>query len=105
MLGLLKNALAAERISSSLVGRRTLVLRSDQGTQHSAGYRGLVRPADPQLYVFTGGDVHVVTTDGEVYWLPGRRAYPTADPGAAARAYAIWRRRRDAVTCRRRSSR
>ncbi len=94
MLGLLKNALAAERISSALVGRRTLVLRSDLGKQHSGGYRGMVRPADPQLYVFTEGDVHVVTTDGEAYWLPGRRAYPTADPGGAARAYAIWRRRR-----------
>jgi hypothetical protein len=88
MLGLLKNALAAERISSALVGRRTLVLRSGQGQERSAGYRGLVRPSNPQLYIFAGADVHVVTTDGEAYCFAGSHAYPTADPAAAARDYA-----------------
>jgi hypothetical protein len=98
LLGLLKNALATQRISSALVGRRTLVLRSDQGEGCSAGYGEMARPSDPQLYVFAGGDVHVVTTDGEAYWFAGSQAYPTADPGGAARAYARWRQRRDAVT-------
>jgi hypothetical protein len=97
ILGLLKNALAGERISSALVGRRTLVLRSDQGNERSAGYGEMVRPSDPQLYVFAGGDVHVVTTDGEAYWFAVGRAYPTADPGGAARAYARWRQHHEAV--------
>jgi len=91
ILGLLKNALAAERISSALVGRRTLVLRSDQGNGHPAGYGAMVRPSDPQLYVFAGEDVHVVTTDGEAYRFAGSHDYPTADPGGAARAYVLWR--------------
>jgi hypothetical protein len=98
MLGLLKSALAGERVSSALVGRRTLVLRSGQGMERSAGYGGMVRLCDPQLYVFAGGDVDVVTTDGEAYWFAGSHAYPVADPGDAARAYAIWRQRRDVLT-------
>lgn len=98
MLGLLKNALAAERISSALVGRRTLVLRSDQGNERPTAYGEMVRLSDPQLYVFAGGGVHVVTTDGEAYWFAGSQVYPTADPGGAARAYARWRQRGDAVT-------
>jgi hypothetical protein len=93
LLGLLKNALAAERISSALVGRRTLVLRSDQGKGCPAGYGEMARPSDPQLYVFAGEDIHVVTTDGESYWFAGSQAYPTADPGGAARAYALHQRR------------
>jgi hypothetical protein len=98
MLGLLEDALAAERISSALVGRRTLVLRSGQDKECSAGYWGMVRASDPQLYVFDGADVHVVTTDGEAYWFADSHAYPTADPEGAARAYVTWRQRRDAVT-------
>ncbi len=94
ILGLLKDALAARRISSVLVGRRTLVLRSGQGQERALGCGGPARPTDPQLYVFAAGGAHVriVTTDGEFYWFTGGRAHPVADPGDAARAYARWAR-------------
>ena len=87
ILGRLKEALAAQRIVSALAGRRTLVLCSSQGGL-SGGYGAPERPADPQLYVFAAGDVHVVTTDGKVYWFAGGRAYPVEDPTAAAQACA-----------------
>ena len=94
ILGLLKEALAARRISSVLVGRRTLVLRSAQGQERSGGWEGLARPADPQLYVFAAecSDVHIVTTDGDVYWFAGGGGVPVEDPGYAARAYSWWER-------------
>ena len=90
ILGLLKNALAARQISSVLVGRRVLVLRSAQGQHRSFRGREFAMPADPQLYVFgTGGvDVHIVTTDGDSYWLGGGRAVAVVDPGDAAQAIA-----------------
>jgi hypothetical protein len=66
--------------------------------ERSAGYGGMVRLSDPQLYVFTGANVDVVTTDGEAYWFAGSHAYPAADPGGAAHAYAIWHQRRDIFT-------
>lgn len=88
ILALLKDALSAQRIATALVGRRTLVLCSDETAERFAGYGETVSPADPQLYVFAGADVHIVTTDGEVYWFPGGHAHPTADPVGAARAYA-----------------
>jgi hypothetical protein len=93
ILGLLKDALAARRIVSALAGRRTLVLRSAQGgaADPSASFGAPERPDDPQLYVFAAGDVHIVTTDGEVYWFAGGRAYPVGDPDGAARACARWR--------------
>jgi hypothetical protein len=87
ILGLLQNALAARRISSVLAGRRTLVLRSGQGRERSGACGGPATPADPQLYVFAAGDVHIVTTDGEVYWFTGGCAHSVADPGGAARVY------------------
>jgi|SRR5215831_2499324 len=92
ILGRLKDALAAKRIVSALAGRRTLVLRSAQGgpADLSDGYGAPERPADPQLYVFAAGDVHIVTTDGEVYWFAGGRAYPVRDPDRAARAWVRW---------------
>ena len=94
ILGLLKDALAARRISSVLVGRRTLVLRSDQGGERCARYGEPVRPSDPQLYVFSLGDVQIVTTDGEVYWFADGHVYPAADPGGAAQVCASvsWQR-------------
>jgi hypothetical protein len=88
ILALLKEALSAQRIASELVGRRTLVLCSDQASERFAGYGETVSPADPQLYVFAGEGTDIVTTDGEAYWFPGGRAYPTADPAGAAQAYA-----------------
>jgi hypothetical protein len=88
ILGLLKDALAARRISSMLVGRRTLVLRSAEGEKCSGCYGEPARPSDPRLYVFAAGDVHVVATDGEVYRLADGRMYPAADPAGAAWAYA-----------------
>lgn len=87
ILGLLKDALAALRISSALVGRRTLVLRSAEGGNRPGGYEEPLRQSDPQLYVFGAGEVHIVTTDGEVYWFADGRAHPAADPAGAARAY------------------
>jgi hypothetical protein len=94
ILGLLKEALAARRISSVLVGRRTLVLRSAQGQERSDRWEELVRPADPQLYVFAAecSDVHKVTTDGDVYWFAGGSGVPVEDPSNAARAYSWWAR-------------
>jgi hypothetical protein len=94
ILGLLKEALAARQISSVLVGRRTLVLRSAQGQKRSDIWEELARPAEPQLYVFAAGcsDVRIVTTDGEVYWFARDRGVPVADPGYAARAYSRWAR-------------
>jgi hypothetical protein len=90
ILGLLKDALAARRISSVLVGRRTLVLRSEQGGERSVRYGEPVRPSDPQLYVFAPGDVRIVTTDGQVYWLADGHVHPAADPAGAARVCARW---------------
>jgi hypothetical protein len=48
--------------------------------------------ADPQLHMFgTGGaHAHIVTTDGELYWVVGCPGHPVADPGGAARTYARW---------------
>jgi hypothetical protein len=94
ILGLLKEALAARRISSVLVGRRTLVLHSAQGQGRSDIWEELARPADPQLYVFASGcsDVHIVTTDGDVYWFAPDSGVPVQDPGYAARAYSWWAR-------------
>jgi hypothetical protein len=88
LLALLQDALSAQRIATALVGRRTLVLCSDQTAEHFAGYGETVSPADPQLYVFAGGDAQIVTTDGEVYCFPDGHAHPAADPVGAARAYA-----------------
>jgi hypothetical protein len=88
VLGLLKDALAARQIVSALAGRRTLVLRSAQGGPD--GYGAPERPADPRLYVFAAGDVHIVTTDGEVYRFNDGRAHPTTDPGGAAQVCARW---------------
>jgi hypothetical protein len=87
ILGLLKDALAARRIPSALVGRRTLVLRSAEGAEHGEP----VRPSDPQLYVFATGGIRIVTTDGEMYRLTSGDPCPVSDPAAAARAYADWR--------------
>ena len=93
ILGLLKEALAARRISSVVVGRRTLVLRSAQEQKRSGIWEGLARLAEPQLYVFAAGsDVHIVTTDGEVYWFARDSGVPVQDPGYAARAYSRWAR-------------
>lgn len=94
ILGLLKEALADRRISSVLVGRRTLVLRSAEGRDRSPAGEELARPADPQLYVFGGecSGVDIVTTDGDVYWFAGGSGVPVQDPGQAARAYR-WRAR------------
>jgi hypothetical protein len=83
-LGLLKDALAARRISSTLVGRRTLVLRSAEGEKCPGGHGEPARPSDPRLYVFAAGDVHAVATDGEVYRFADGRTYPAADPAGAA---------------------
>jgi hypothetical protein len=90
ILGLLKDALAARRISSTLVGRRTLVLRSAEGDERSGGYGEPARPSDPRLYVFASGDVQVVATDGELYHFADGRMHPAADPAGAACAYADW---------------
>ena len=85
----LKEALADRRISSVLVGRRTLVLRSAERQDRSRGWEELARPADPQLYVFGGerSDVDIVTTDGDIYWFAGGGRVAVRDPGQAARAY------------------
>jgi hypothetical protein len=90
LLGRLKEALAARRIVSALAGRRTLVLRSAQGGPigPAGGFGAAERPDNPQLYVFAAGDVHIVTTDGEVYWFAGGRAHPVGDPDGAAQACA-----------------
>jgi hypothetical protein len=88
ILGLLQDGLAARQIVSALAGRRTLVLRSAQGGPD--GYVVPERPADPRLYVFTAGDVHIVTTDGEVYRFTGGHTHPATDPGGAALACARW---------------
>ena len=105
LLGLLKDALDARRVSSVLVGRRTLVLRSAQGEERPEAGAELVRLADPQLYVFAAGctDVHIVTTDGDAY-LFGRRAVPAEDPGGAARAYTGWARKQALSVSRARSA-
>lgn len=97
MLRLLKDALSAQRIASALVGRRTLVLFSEQSAERAVGYGETVRPSDPELYVFAGEETYVVTTDGEAYRFPGGHAYPTADPARAARACATWHQPGDAV--------
>ncbi len=94
ILGQLKDALTARRITSVLAGRRTLVLRSAEGGERRRGYGEPARPGDPQLYVFAAADVHVVTTDGEAYWFADGRRCPAADPSAAAQAYARWHQRR-----------
>lgn len=106
LLGLLKDALGARRVSSVLVGRRTLVLRSAQEQERSGVGAGVVRPADPQLYVFAAGstDMHIVTTDGDAYLFGGGRSVPVDDPGDAARAYTRWARRQALSVSRARSA-
>jgi hypothetical protein len=98
ILGQLKDALDARLIPSALVGRRTLVLRSEPSAEGRPGYGELIQPCDPQLYIFTARDTHIVTTDGEVYRFPGRPAYPTTDPASAARDWARWHERRNTAT-------
>ena len=106
LLGLLKDALDARRVSSVLVGRRTLVLRSEQGQERPGAGTEVARPAYPQLYVFAaaGTDVHIVTTDGDAYLFGGGRSVPVADPGDAARAYTGWARRQVSSVSRARSA-
>lgn len=82
---MLKDALCARRISSALVGRRSLVLRSQRGCPD---YLEPARPADPQLYIFAAEAVQIVTTDGSDYQLAGGRTHPAADPGGAAQLVA-----------------
>jgi hypothetical protein len=106
LLGLLKDALDARRVSSVLVGRRTLVLTSAQEQERPGAGAGVVRPANPQLYVFAAGstDAHIVTTDGNVYRFAGGRAVPVEDPADAARAYTGWARRQALRVSRARSA-
>jgi hypothetical protein len=85
ILGVLKDALRVRGISCSLVGRRSLVLRS---AQDPGQYWHPVTQADPQLYVFAAEVPDVVTTDGRDYHLADGRTYPAADPSAAARMLA-----------------
>ena len=80
-----RSALPGKVLVAPLVGRRTLVLYSDQTAGRFAGCGETVSPSDPQLYVFAGADVHIVTTDGEAYWFPSGQAHPTADPVGTAR--------------------
>jgi hypothetical protein len=89
LLGRLQDALAEQRITSALAGRRTLVLHSAREAT-GRGYREPAKPADPRLYVFDAGGTHIVTTDGEVYWLTGSYPHSVADPCGAALAYARW---------------
>jgi hypothetical protein len=89
LLGRLQDALADRRITSALAGRRTLVLHSAQEAV-GRGYREPVKLADPELYVFDAAGTHIVTTDGQVYWLTGGCPYSVADPCRAAQAYARW---------------
>lgn len=91
LLEALRAALAQRRVDSAVAGRRTLVLRSARGGIRYRRYRQLL--TDPQLYVFIGGGVDVVTTDGRVYRLPGGREFPVADPERVARVYGRSRRR------------
>jgi hypothetical protein len=84
ILGLLKDALAAQRITSALAGRHTLVLCSEARPGEEWG--PTVRAADPQLYVFGDGGTDIVTTDGESYRFASGRIYPAADLSAAAQA-------------------
>ena len=90
ILGLLKDALSARRISSELVGRRTIVLRSGRLPD---GFGEPARSADPQLYVFVAGSSDIVTTDGRQYHLADGRTHPAADPIGAAGivAHRPWR--------------
>jgi hypothetical protein len=81
ILGLLKDALTARRISSELVGRRTIVLRSGR---FADGFGEPARSADPQLYVFVADSPDIVTTDGRQYCLADGRTHPAADPAGAA---------------------
>jgi len=81
VLGLLKDALTARRISSELVGRRTIVLRSGRLPE---GFGEPARSTDPQLYVFDADSFDVVTTDGCQYRLADGRTHPAADPAGAA---------------------
>jgi len=54
ILRLLQDALSAQWIVSALVGRRILLLCSEQSLKPIPGYGETVRPCDPQLYVFAG---------------------------------------------------
>jgi hypothetical protein len=81
ILGLLKDALTARRISSELVGRRTIVLRSGRLPD---GFGEPARSADPQLYVFGSSSLDIVTTDGRQYCLADGRTHPATDPAGAA---------------------
>jgi hypothetical protein len=89
VLGQLKEALSARDIASELVGRRTLVLRSDEGADE---HWPPALHADPRLYVFAAETVEVVTTDGQHYQLGGGRSHPADDPRGAARLLttAVW---------------
>jgi hypothetical protein len=81
ILGQLKDALTARRITSELVGRRTIVLRSGRLPD---GFGEPPKSADPQLYVFVAGSPDIVTTDGRQYHLADGRTHPAADPIGAA---------------------
>jgi hypothetical protein len=75
LLAQLQDALAARQIMSALAGRRRIVLNSARDGD-GRDYPEPVRLADPELYVFAGGGVHRVTTDGEVYWITGGHPHP-----------------------------
>jgi hypothetical protein len=79
LLSDLRNALAAQGVNSTVVGRYRLVL---EGAGTRAAPSG---PGDPQLHVFATGGTRVVTTDGCAYLLSGGRACPVDDPDQAAR--------------------
>jgi hypothetical protein len=75
-LGALRDALAARQVESVLALRHRLVLHADSPCGPSG-------PADPQLFVLTGG-AGVATTDGRTFSLPGGRRHPATDPAGAA---------------------
>jgi hypothetical protein len=76
LLGALRDALAARQVESVLALRHRLVLHAHSPCAPSG-------PADPQLYVLTGGS-GVATTDGMTFRLPGGRQHPATDPAGAA---------------------
>jgi hypothetical protein len=80
ILNQLKDALEARRISSVVVGRHTLVLRS-------GGCGAPPKSADPQLHIFVAGGIDIVTTDGDVFRFTSGHTHPAADPSGAALGY------------------
>jgi hypothetical protein len=76
LLGTLRDALAARQVESVLALRHRLVLHADSPCGPSG-------PADPELYVLTGGS-GIVTTDGTAFRLPGGIQHPVTDPAGAA---------------------